>query len=335
MMDLTKIAGILDPSRYHGWKAQPPFFEGWYYKLVDQNARQILAIIPGVLLHKDAQESHTFIQVLNGSDGQSHYFRFPLEKFHATTKSFNLKIGANQFKEDFLHLDIDEADCRLQGELHFKSLTPWPVTLWSPGIMGWYAWVPFMECYHGIISLDHEIYGSLRLNDRTIDFTGGRGYCEKDWGRCFPTAYLWIQSNHFSSPCSTFIASIAIIPWLRKSKFLGFIVGFRHNGTLYRFATYTGARLETMAIDDCTIQFTVADKRYRLEVKAERGDGGLLQAPDQLGMTTRIAECLQGPVHVRLTRLQRHDIEEIFCGAGDCAGVEAVGDLKLLLSMAS
>ena len=24
--------------------------------------------------------------------------------------------------------------------------------------MGWYAWVPFMECYHGVLSLDHTIY---------------------------------------------------------------------------------------------------------------------------------------------------------------------------------
>jgi tocopherol cyclase len=51
--------------------------------------------------------------------------------------------------------------------------------------MGWFAYVPFMECYHGVLSLDHEVNGRLRLGKRETDFSGGRGYIEKDWAAPF------------------------------------------------------------------------------------------------------------------------------------------------------
>ena len=50
----------------------------------------------------------------------------------------------------------------------------------SPGIMGPYSFIPFMECYHGILSMNHKILGSLKYNDENISFNGGKCYMEKD-----------------------------------------------------------------------------------------------------------------------------------------------------------
>ena len=47
-----------------------------------------------------------------------------------------------------------------------------------------------MECYHGIISMNHDILGSLKYNDEDISFNKGKGYMEKDWGHSFPKLYL-------------------------------------------------------------------------------------------------------------------------------------------------
>ena len=55
------IKGNLNPGSYHGTNKKPPFFEGWYYKLVSADEKQKIAIIPGVILGKEA---HAFIQVL-------------------------------------------------------------------------------------------------------------------------------------------------------------------------------------------------------------------------------------------------------------------------------
>ena len=52
--------------------------------------------------------------------------------------------------------------------------------------MGWYGYLPTMECFHGILSIDHKLKGALSIDDKKISFNNGRGYIEKDWGRNFP-----------------------------------------------------------------------------------------------------------------------------------------------------
>ena len=110
------------------------------------------------------------------------------------------------------------------GSTHWNAApTNGPNSFFSPGIMGPYSFIPFMECYHGILSMNHNISGVINHNGIDISFDGGKGYMEKDWGHSFPKAYIWMQSNHFSKPNISIKSSIAIIPWL-KSSFIGHII---------------------------------------------------------------------------------------------------------------
>ncbi|NHB83865.1 hypothetical protein G7085_02035 [Tessaracoccus sp. HDW20] len=43
-----------------------------------------------------------------------------------------------------------------------------------PGIMGWYGYVPVMECRHGIVSFGHDLEGTLIVEGRPTSFQGGR-----------------------------------------------------------------------------------------------------------------------------------------------------------------
>lgn len=329
---LHKIRTTLKPTCYHGRGKKPPFFEGWYYKLIDRAGNQRYAVIPGVYLAKDGGNSHAFIQILNGNNGQSSYHSFPLSDFSASEKEFDVRIGANRFTSEYLSLNIKDAGKNIRGELHFDSLTPWPVSLLSPGIMGWYAWAPFMECYHGIVSLDHSIRGILRFADNEINFTGGRGYSEKDWGRSFPSAWVWFQSNHFPEAGISLTASVAVIPWIRKP-FPGFIVGFWHAGELFRFATYTGAWIEHFRITDKDVALNVRDRQFRLAIFASKSEGGLLHAPTTMEMDRRISETLTASVDVKLTRLDARERVTIYEGIGKHAGMETNGDLQRLVDM--
>ena len=188
----------LNPGMYHGHGVQPPYFEGWYYKLVSASESQRWAVIPGVFL---GHNGHAFVQVLNGVTGQSAYHQFPLEDFWASEEKFEVRIGPNHFTADHIRLQIADDLGKVGGEVSFEGTNPWPVRLTSPGIMGWYAWVPRMECYHGVLSLDHGLGGGLTFEypsqAAAVDFSGGRGYIEKDWGQSFPEAWVWFQSNHF------------------------------------------------------------------------------------------------------------------------------------------
>ncbi|MFZ1239128.1 MAG: tocopherol cyclase family protein, partial [Anaerolineae bacterium] len=218
---------------------------------------------------------------------------------------------------------------------------PWPVTLTSPGIMGPYTFAPFMECYHGVLSFDHSIAGSLSIDGAARDFTGGRGYIEKDWGQAFPKAWIWMQSNHFGEAAvgACLTASVAIIPWLRGA-FPGFIVGLRHGGQLYRFATYTGAVIERLDLADTHVTWHMTGRTgprhtpHRLEIVAWRAEGGLLHSPERAVMLQRVLESLTARIDVRLLALTGGQEGVIFERTGRHAGLEIVGPIQEIQKLA-
>ena len=327
---LDFIRTTMHPSGYHGHGKRPPFFEGWYYKVVDPTEQTRYAIIPGIYQATDPAKSHAFVQILNGSTGEVVYHSYPAADFVCRPAELNIHLGPNHFTENGLVLDVAEPGFHLSGELHFPEIHPWPVTIVAPGIMGWYAWAPFMECYHGVVSLDHAIQGSLSINGQAVDFTGGRGYIEKDWGRSFPSAWVWMQTNHFADPGVSLSASVAIIPWIGRS-FPGFIVGLWLHGRLFRLATYTGAHLEDLSVTDQQVQWAVRDAHHRLEMTATRSTGGLLEVPSTLSMDRRVVESLHASVAVRLTEWPGGGL--VYEGTGHLAGLEVGGEMARLLAM--
>lgn len=324
------MRSVLKPAGYHGAGRSSNYFEGWYVKLVDAQRNARLALIPGVFLAPDDDGPHeAFVQVLDGSNGRSWYIPYPLDQFAARSDHFAVQIGPNRFSSGGVVVDIPEMG--LKGRVDFGPMDPWPVSVRSPGAMGWYAWVPFMECYHGVVSFGHELRGHLELDGQLLDFDGGRGYIEKDWGQAFPSGYVWMHSNHFSDPTVSLMASVAIIPWLRGS-FPGVLIGIRHGADLYRFATYTGAKVQDLGIDDEHVWLRIgARDGSELQIRATRPGGAFLHAPIRTEMHKRVEETLQAEVEVRLTdrtgRVVLHD-------TGHCAGLEVHGDTDRLLQMA-
>jgi hypothetical protein len=319
---------VLHPAWYHGHGVAPPFFEGWYYKLVDATEAHRFAIIPGIFKSRDPAERHAFVQVLDGTASHATYHRYPAADFRAAEDALDIGIGANAFTYDGIALAIETPERSITGALQFEGLTPWPVTLLSPGVMGPFAWLPFLETYHGILSFDHQIQGTLQVDGREIDFSGGRGYMEKDWGPSFPAAWVWFQSNHFDGPGTSISASVALIP-LPGTVFRGFIIGLWHDGELHRFATYTGARIEALSIEENEVRWVVRSRRERLEMRARRTEVGLLRGPNRTDMGVRVPETLQAEVAVRLSSLQGG--ETIFEGTGRNGGLEVAGEWEKLL----
>jgi tocopherol cyclase len=325
--DMKKfLRSTLNPAMYHGHAQSPPFFEGWYFKMVSDDERQRWAIIPGIFL---GENGHAFIQVLNGNRAQSRYFRYSLSEFWASRDEFDIKIGQNQFSSRQISLDIDDSHGNISGTVQFEGTTPWPVSLISPGIMGWYAWVPRMECYHGVLSLDHSLRGTLQIDGEAVDFTNGRGYIEKDWGQTFPQAYIWFQGNHFATKGTSVTASVAIIPWLGNA-FRGFIIGFWHQGVLHRFATYNNAKIEALSVDDEHVYWRVRNHSHQLEMIATRTEGGLLHEPTRSNMLQRVEETMTAVLEVRLLDVKGN---EIFQQKSRNAALEVQGDLSRLLKM--
>jgi len=213
-------------------------------------------------------------------------------------------------------------------KLNFVNQIKWPNKWYSPGIMGPYSFVPFMECYHGILSMDHAIDGQLTIHNEIIDFTGGKGYMEKDWGHSFPSAYIWMQTNHFSQPNVSLKASVAKIPWL-KSSFVGFIAGLWLNNELIEFTTYNASQLKKSFVDTHKVELILENSKYRLEIKAIRHETTELASPILGFMDGRIHESMTSEINVLLFNKKTQKI--VFQDIGRNAGLEVAGKINEII----
>lgn len=308
---------LWQPAMYHGWTRRHHYFEGWYFKLVAPKGRAALAFIPGIAMEGDGQQ-HAFIQVLDGLAERAHYYEFPAADFRPAEDHFALQLGDNFFSSDQVRLALPD----FSGSLQFQNRSPWPRRWGAPGIMGWYSFVPFMETYHDVLSMNHELVGSLHVKNQAIDFSGGRGYLEKDWGRSFPSSWIWIQSNHLNHPApASLFFSVARVPWL-GSHFVGFICGFLINGQLHQMATYSGAKLKIKLVDR-QIHLHLSDKQRQLQVIGTPGPGAALVSPISGQMRGKVNESLQATLHLTFD----YRGKRLYEGIAQNAGLEIAGDI--------
>ncbi len=324
---LQFFKGIFHPEAFHGHGRSKRYFEGWYVKVVSADQKTRWAVIPGVFLGLDGGVNEAFIQLLDGSTGRSWYHKFDTSEFSASADEFDVTLGSNHFSSKGVKLDLPE----LRGSITFESpLDPWPVKPLSPGIMGWFGAVPFMECFHGIVSFGHDLAGDMSVEGKQVSFAGGRGYIEKDWGRAFPSGYVWLHSNHIDSdPEASLIGSVAIIPWIGRP-FRGYIVGLKHSGKLHRWTTYNGAKEIELTITDTHVQWQLSSKDGNLTLSADRVRGGLLHAPIRTEMHQRVDETLDAVIHIKHTD---RDGRVLLEGKGLVGAMEVHGDLQRLLAI--
>jgi tocopherol cyclase len=317
---LYSLGRIWDPAVYQGGGRRRRYFEGWYLKMVDAEGEHPLALIPGVSFSEDGSISQAFVQLVRPG-GASRYFAFAADEFTFRRDRFSAAIGGSTFGSSGLTVDLHDEQGAVSGEIRFGTWNPWPVTPLSPGVMGPFRFVPRMECYHGVLSMDHSLTGSLCVDGEQLCFDGGRGYAEKDWGRSFPSSWVWTQSNHFGRLGVSVSASVARVPWMTGA-FTGHIAGMLLDGELHRFTTYTGAELACLVTRPGSADFVVRDRREELELHIEGAATTALKAPTLGAMSARADEALGATLHATLRALRGGRAERLFEAEGLHAGAE-------------
>ena len=318
-----KLQALFNPEQFHGWGKTKKYFEGWYYKVINADETKAYAFIPGIAMD-DLGAKQAFIQVLDGKQLKADYIKFDANDFKPAQGKFDLNILNNHFELDKIQLDLPQ----IKGQLSFHNQVPWSSSLFSPGIMGPFTFVPFMQCYHGILSMDHSIEGQLVIEGEEVDFTNGRGYMEKDWGRSFPSGYIWMQTNHFSEPGISMKSSVAKIPWVGSS-FVGFIAGVWLYDRLIEFTTYNFTRLRKSFADADKVELVMENGRHRLEIFAHREAATELASPILGFMDGRIEESMTSRIKVQLYDKKQKRI--LLDDEGRNAGLEVAGKFEEIL----
>lgn len=237
------------------------YFEGWYYK--QRTGDYMLAFIPGI------SSGGAFVQMIDSYGAR----QYAMPDFHASGDTVH--TGNCVFSPQGLHICLPG----VKGTLSYGKITPL-----ASDIMGPFAHLP-MQCRHGVVSMHHTVDGSITVDGKTHPFQHGIGYAEKDRGRSFPKSYLWLQCNDFPVPVF-FMLSVAHIPFLGGS-FTGCICALMYAGKEYRFATYRGVKIQTLANDGLCLR----QGRLSLELRFHPlGTGHALLAPHLGRMTETIRE---------------------------------------------
>lgn len=316
---------IRRPELFQGKLDKKHYFEGWYFKHVDGSGKHTVAFIPGISL--DEADSHSFVQVIVSPDIKTYYFRYPLASFRTTESPFSVAISDSVFSMDGCKVDLHDTSLGISitGETRFSGLTPIETTTLMPNIMGFFAYIPGMECNHGVLSMNHSVNGWIRFGDaECIDFAGGKGYIEKDWGKSFPSEYIWIHSNHFEGAGDSFMCSIAHIPFGLFS-FRGLIANLHLGGKEYRFATYNRSRVNDFVIEEKRISFKLEKDDLVLSCEAQLVEDGALKAPEKGEMLRTIKEGLGGRVSLKL--MEKGKVLAVL--ESECAGIEIVTNGRL------
>ncbi|GAB5558226.1 MAG: tocopherol cyclase family protein [Schleiferiaceae bacterium] len=325
---MAKPSRLLNPEIFQGVGKHKSYFEGWYLKHVSPEEDFSFALIPGVAYQSDGK-AESFIQFINGETAETHYVSRPIGNFTAAENQFKVRIGNQMFSNHKIDVDLREFGIPFSANLEYLGLHPLKNTYRRPGIMGWYRYMPFMQCYHGLVSQFHTLRGKCSYEGKTYDMNDGHGYIEKDWGRSFPSAWVWMQSNNFKKQKVSVMCSIAHIPWIGRS-FTGFLCTFLFKGEILIFTTYTGAKLATHEVSEGKVHVVLRDQKYEISLLSSQAQAGVLKAPTNGLMKREILESINGTINVTLTEIASGEI--VFSDVGTKAGVELVGDVSGLLS---
>ncbi|MCK5129385.1 MAG: hypothetical protein KAQ68_06020 [Clostridiales bacterium] len=288
------------PERFHGIESQRPYFEGWYFKLSSKELT--IAFICGMSCSKKAEDDHSFMQIITGNPHKSYYVPFAYDAFKADKEKFEVYIGDNFLSMDRLEMHIDHEDIKIDVDLRYSEHLPIETNSLSPGIMGPFSYIPNMQCNHGVLSLKNTVAGNIILNDTTYDMNQAIGYIEKDRGEAFPSSWIWLQGNvaKESTDDVTFMSSVAIVPFMGAA-FKGLIAVISVDGVQYRFATYNGAKPQSIEKTEHGVHIVLKKGKYKLYINAYTDGFEKLIAPTRSGMDREIYESISAEISLKLT----------------------------------
>ena len=265
-------------SKYFKESKSNHLFEGWYYKIANKEYQ--FAIIPGAYHSINDNGNYAFIMFVTTK--YSFEYRYSLDEYIINKGNINydqqfyINIGPNKFSKNSISLLLESKYIysiqpskyennkieTIKMELIFKDQdNGFPLSLFQLGAMGYYGWIPILECYHAILSMNFLVYGQIYIGNNNLIYDNNKynkdktmhGYLEKDYGTNFPKTWIWIQASHFIKDENVSLTlALARLPIIGDSVYTkpGFLGGFYINNQLYRLATFTWSKVKMLDIID-------------------------------------------------------------------------------------
>lgn len=320
---MNKLFLIKKPEVFQGEKnltKYKNYFEGWYFK--NTNKEKGISFIPRINIENNI--SKAFVQVI--TNNTSYFIDYDIKDFKFSYEPFEIKIGKNFFSKERIHIDIEDKDLKIFGDVKYSNIKNIRTNFMNPNIMGPFSFIPFMECNHAILCMQNNVNGVININDYEINFANDIGYIEKDWGTSFPKSYLWCQGNNFKKTNASFMISIADIPF-KMFNFRGTICVLLIDNKEYKFTTYNNTKILKYEVSDNSLNISLKKGEFHLNIKSKLNKGQKLTAPVKGKMSKDIYESITSLVTITLMR--KNTI--IFSDTSSNCGLEIVDYINLYI----
>lgn len=313
---MKKIKLKKDLTTFQGKKylnKSKEYFEGWYFKQSD--SKTSIAIIPGININ--SKKKKAFIQFI--TKDKSYFVEYNIQEFSYQSNPFQIQIGKNIFRENEIHLNIEDKNVNIKGDLYYSNSEMIHQSILNPNIMGPFTYIPFLECNHAIISMKNSVTGQIKINQTDYKIQKGIGYIEKDWGCSFPKKYIWCQGNHFLNSNTSFMLAIADVPF-QIFTFKGLICNLKTENKEYLFTTYNFAKIKQCKIEKDSINIILKKRNYTLHIESFEKESQKLLAPNKGKMNREIEESITSTLKITLKKKK----EILFTDICDMCGLEIV-----------
>jgi tocopherol cyclase len=214
-----------------------PWFEWWYYKVIDPQTGRAFFFTYGVVNPWDNSLTLGGTKAVVEAGDFTSQIRidqnFPVSQFQAAYDKTSVTIGESTATDTSLVGHIS-------GNGHEME---WNFALtknWGFDAMGWSMKLSQVSgIYWYPAQASATVNGWIKVDGVTYTLANAPGYQDRNWGNSFPKWWTWLTSNGFKNSPNTVLAAGGGEPKLFGSVFLfsGLCVGLKYNGKEYVFRT--------------------------------------------------------------------------------------------------
>lgn len=335
-------------SHYATRKVAPPFFEGWYLRLTLPNSDKSYAFIFAV----EADGKGTM--QLYTPDDNNHCVELHADKssFFGSKNSLNVnhwgyskqpetrppirsssifdreimqgyKLSATSSHGSFR----SSAASHVQWSMDYMPLLTWGARGTTRDTATWLGRLSIFEPgYQVLIAHGAVREGYILCNGVKEDVTGAVVYCEKNWGKSFPSRWWWIQANGFWDIRDlTFLAVGARRKVLGQSEIVG-MIAVHYQGRMFEFANWNCESVDWQVAGWGSWKATsVAQTGHFITFESSTNEPPVdILGPSENGLIYNVRDCSRGYLKFSLKAPDgQYILEDVQCRN---AQVEVGGD---------
>ena len=235
-------------------------FEEWYFKILDIAQKKI--IIGKVNVKENHGKNSGVCHLIYNVDGEEK--QDSIQIHNVNIDKDGLTWESNIISKSKVQMDMDGA---FKGELIIENVMDTKQSFIKPSVMGYYQYLPRLEFYEEVVTLQGKIKGMVSINGIDTDFSGGSYYLQRQWGNKYPNVWLWAQCNGFKKKKNLALTIGVARLKLWFNYYTAFAIPICYDNRVEVFSNYNGGQIAKLYRYKGYVHLIVTQKDKLLDIK--------------------------------------------------------------------